>query len=328
MEKRLNKAKKSKKNSRNGNKSSAAQLGHDIKRDWQLHLLILLPLIYIIIFYYGPMYGAQIAFRNYRSNLGIVGSDWVGLKWFKKFLSSYNFKDIFSNTVILSLYQILVGFPIPIIFALMLNSLESDRLKKAAQTITYMPHFISVTVIVSMLNLIFSPISGVYGTIFRFFGGKGYPFDFRGIASSFRNLYVWSGLWQNLGWDTIIYTAALSAVSPDHHEAALIDGANRWQRIIHVDLPAILPTICIMLILRFGSVMTIGFEKVYLMQTSLNLPTSEVISTYVYKVGMGRSSDFSYAAAIGLFNSVINCTLLVAVNAIVKKLSDKEVSLF
>ena len=302
--------------------------GRKILRQWQLHLLILLPVIYLLIFHYWPMYGAQIAFRQYRAKDGITGSEWVGLKWFKQFLTSYNFHTIFKNTLAVSFYQILVGFPIPVFFALMINALPGERFKKFTQTVTYMPHFISVVVIVSIVNLIFSPVNGLYGTLFRLFGGDGYPYDFRGMANTFRHIYVWSGVWQNLGWDTIIYTAALASVSQDHHEAAMIDGASRWKRVLHVDLPAILPTVGIMLIMRCGRVMTIGFEKVYLMQSTLNLSTAEIISTYVYKTAMGSSSQFSYAAAIGLFNSVINCILLITVNWISKKISSNEVSLF
>lgn len=299
-----------------------------ILNQWQLHVLILLPVVYLLIFHYWPMYGAQIAFRNYRAKKGITGSEWVGLKWFIKFLTNYDFREILVNTLAISFYQILVGFPIPIFFALMINAIPNERFKKVTQTITYMPHFISTVVIVAIVQLIFNPINGVYGTIYRLFGGEGYPYDFRGMANTFRHLYVWSGIWQNLGWDTIIYTAALSAVSHDQHEAAMIDGASRWKRVIHVDLPAILPTIGIMLIMRCGRVMSIGFEKVYLMQSPLNLSTSEIISTFVYKTGLGGSGQMSYASAIGLFNSVVNCILLITVNWISKQVSKKEVSLF
>jgi len=302
--------------------------GRHFRRDWQLHLLILLPLAYILIFRYWPMYGVQIAFRNYRAHDGITGSQWVGLKWFTKFLTSYNFKQVFSNTLLLSLYDILVEFPLPVIVALLLNTVQNERFKKLTQNITYVPHFISIVVIVSIMNQIFSPVNGLYGTFYRLFGGNGYPFDFRGLAGSFRHMYVWSGVWQNLGWDTIIYLAALGSVSSEQHEAAMIDGATRWQRVLHVDLPALLPTACICLILRCGSVMSVGFEKVYLMQSTLNLTQSEVISTYVYKVGMGASSDFSYGTAIGLFNSVINCIVLVIVNFVSTKVSSDEVGLF
>jgi len=302
--------------------------GKLFRRDWQLHLLLLLPVVYLLIFHYYPIYGVQIAFRNYRAKAGIWGSEWVGLKWFEKFLTNYNFQQIFGNTVKTSLYSILIGFPLPVILALIFNSMKSDKLRKVAQTVSYLPHFISIVILVSIFNQVFNPINGLYGTLARFFGYDGYPKDFRTLASSFRHIFVWTDVWQNIGWSTIIYTAALSAVSPDHHEAAQIDGASRFQRVLYVDLPAILPTAAIMLILRCGSVMTVGFEKAYLLQSNLNSTTSEVISTYVYKVGMGASRDFSYGAAIGLFNSVINCAILVLVNWISKKLSSNEVSLF
>lgn len=274
------------------------------------------------------MYGAQIAFRNYKPRAGILGSEWVGWKWFEKFLSNYNFQRVFSNTVVLSLYSIVISFTLAVFIALLINALPSERFKKFTQTVMYIPHFISIVVLISMMNLFFNPISGAYGSLFRLFGGEGYPADFRMMGNSFRHMYVWSGVWQNLGWDTIIYTAALSSVSHELHEAAMIDGATRWQRLLHVDLPAIIPTACIMLILRCGSVMSVGFEKVYLMQNTINQNVSEVISTYVYKVGMGRAADMSYASAINLFNSVINCTFLVIVNKISNKLSDGDVGLF
>lgn len=298
------------------------------KKDWQLYLIILIPFIYALIFYYGPMYGVQIAFRSYSPKLGITGSKWVGLKWFHKFLTNYEFKEVFFNTIILSLYSLAVGFPLPIIFALLLNSIENKRFKTITQNICYIPHFFSAIVLVAILNMLFNPISGLYGHLYVLLGGVGTPADFRSSAESFRHLYVWSDVWQNLCWDSIIYTAALSSVSTDLHEAAMIDGASKWERILHVDLPSILPTAAIMLILRCGQIMTIGFEKVYLLQSNLNLTKSEVISTYVYKVGMGNTRDFSYGAAVGLFNSVINCILLVLVNYISRKVSDDEVSMF
>ena len=298
------------------------------RRDWQLHLLLLLPVIYKLIFDYIPMYGVQIAFRQYTVKGGLTGSDWVGLKWFIRFANNYEFLEIVTNTVVLSLYTILVSFPLPVIFALMLNAMRHERYKKVVQSVAYMPHFISTVIIVSIVNLVFSPVNGIYGNMFRLFGGQGYPEDFRALPESFRHMYVWSGVWQTLGWSTIIYTAALAGVSQELHEAAMIDGATRWQRLWNVDFPSILPTVCIMLIMRFGSIMSIGFEKVYLMQSELNLSTSEIISTYVYKVGMGSGRDFSFGSAVGLFNSVVNCILLVTVNWISKRVSKKEVSLF
>lgn len=316
---------------RNGNTAGISAKKSPLRkvlRQWQLHLLMLAPIVYLLIFNYWPMYGAQIAFRNYRPRAGILGSEWVGLKWFVKFITSYDFGEILSNTLVLSLYSIIVGFPIPVFFALILNALPSERFKKFTQTITYIPHFISVVVLVSIVNVVFSPINGIYGSLYRLFGGQGYPLDFRPLPSSFRHLFVWSGVWQNLGWNTIIYTAALASVSNDLHEAAMLDGASRWKRILHINLPCILPTVGIMLIMRCGSIMSIGFEKAYLMQNVLNKSVSQIIATYVYEVGMGSSSDMSFASAIGLFNSVINCILLVTVNAISNKVSHKEVSLF
>jgi len=308
--------------------SKRRRLLNDIRKNWQLHLLLLIPIIYELIFDYFPMYGAQIAFRQYRAKDGILGSKWVGLKWFRKFLTNYEFKSIFTNTIVLSLYSIAISFVLAVMLALLLNTIRSERFKRITQSITYIPHFISVVVLVSIVNQVFNPVNGLYGTLYRFLGGEGYPYDFRGLAHSFRHLYVWSGVWQNLGWDSIIYVAALSAVSQDLHEAAMIDGATRWKRVLHVDLPSILPTACIMLIMRCGRVLGVGFQKVYLMQTTLNQTTSEVISTYVFKVGMGANSDFSYGSAIGLFNSAVNCMLLILVNWITKRLSNREVSLF
>ena len=299
-----------------------------LRRDWQLHLLILLPVIYMLIFHYWPMYGAQIAFRDFKIKDGIIGSKWVWFKWFTKFFKSYNFGQIVRNTVVLSLYSIGVGFPLPVIFALMINTLRSERFKKVTQYIAYMPHFISTVVIVSILSVVFSPINGIWGNLFRLFGGQGYPVDLRGQANTFRHMYVWSGVWQSLGWNTIIYTAALAGVSPELHEAAQVDGATRFQRVLNVDLPSILPTVAIMLIMRFGNIMTIGYEKVYLMQTDLNKTTSQIISTYVYEQGLVKGNNFSYASAIGLFNSVVNCGMLLLVNWITNKISNREVSLF
>ncbi len=303
------------------------KLWYDLVRDRQLYLLMLLPMAYLIIFSYLPMYGVQIAFRNYKPLKGITGSDWVGLKHFSVFMSAYNFRTILWNTFILSLYSLAAGFPFPIILALIFNSLPSKRLARTVQSVAYMPHFISMVVVVSILNLIFNPVNGVYGSVFRMLGGIGYPMDFRGRPETFRHLYVWSGIWQNMGWDTIVYTAALSAVSPDLHEAAMLDGASRFKRVLHVDLPTILPTIGIMLIIRCGSILTVGYEKVYLMQSDLNLSVSEIISTYIYKTGIGKGS-FSFGAAVDLFNSVINCILLVSVNMITRKISEDEVRLF
>ena len=298
------------------------------KRDWQLHLLIMIPVVYMLIFHYIPMYGVQIAFRDYSSQRGLVDSQWVGLKWFIRFVDSSDFVPVLWNTVSLSLYTIAVSFPLPIIFALMLNAMRAERFKKIVQSVAYMPHFISTVVIVNLVFMVFSPISGIYGNIYRLFSDGRLPEDIRGLPETFSHLYVWSGVWQTLGWSTIIYTAALAGVSQELHEAAMIDGASRWQRVLNVDLPSIMPTVCIMLIMRFGSIMGIGFEKVYLMQSNLNKDVSEVISTYVYKKGMGGVKDYSFGAAVGLFNSLVNCSMLLLVNKITDWLSSGENSLF
>ena len=298
-----------------------------MRKDWQLYLLLLLPTIYLIVFTYGPMYGLQIAFRDYRPLAGITQSEWVGWKWFEKFLTNYEFMAIFKNTVLISLYS-MATFPLAVIFALILNSIKNRKLVKISQTVSYIPHFISLTVLVSILNMVFSPVNGVYGNLYSLFGGIGVPEAFTAKAPAFRHLYVWSGVWQNLGWNSIIYFSALSGVSTELHEAAQIDGATRLQRIRYIDLPSIMPTICIMFILRCSNLISVGFEKVYLMQTSLNQSVSEVISTYVYKSGMDSFRNYSYGTAVGLFNTLINLAIVLLVNYITKKASDGEVSLF
>lgn len=292
---------------------------------WQLYLFLLVPVIYIILFKYIPMAGLQIAFKKYKLGLGIWDSPWVGLNNFRKFFNSYQFKRVIVNTLRLSLYSIFIGFPFPILFALLLNTVERERFKKTVQTITYMPHFISTVVLVGMIVKAFNPNNGIYGILCKAITGI-VPQDPNGTGTGFTNLYVWSGIWQNFGWDSIMYLAALTAVDPSLHEAAQIDGASRWQRVCHIDFPAILPTITIMLILRAGSVMSVGFEKVYLMQNDLNLSASEIISTYEYKRGLasGGNSDFSLSTAIGLFNSSINLVLLIIVNWISGKVSENS----
>ena len=298
------------------------------KRDWQLYLLILLPVVYLLIFNYIPLGGLQMSFRDYRPKTGVWGSDWVGLKWYEKFLSDPDFARIFWNTVILSVYSLVVGFPLPIIFALMLNALPSKKFKRATQTLSYMPHFISTTVAVGIIQLLFSPVNGLYGNIYRLLGNEGIPRDFRGLEATFRHIYVWSGVWQGLGWSSIIDMSALGSVSPDQHEAAEIDGASRIKRIFYIDLPAIAPTIMMLLIMRIGSLVGVGYEKAYLLQSPLNLGTSEVISTYVFKNGLGNFRNFSYGTAVSMFNTVINWCLMVSVNTITRKSTDGEVAMF
>ena len=296
---------------------------------WQLFLFLLIPVAWVLIFCYYPMMGVQIAFKNYLPREGIWGSAWVGLTHFVTFFKSFYFSRTVGNTVRLSLYSLGVGFPLAIIFALMMNLIRRRRFQKAVQTISYMPHFISTVVLVGMMNQILNPVTGLYSNIYRLFNPGEYPIDILSRANAFDHLYVWSGIWQNLGWNTIIYMAALSGVDPALHEAAQVDGASRLQRVWHIDLPVLLPTASIMLIMNAGTIMSAGFEKVYLMQNSVNSVYSEVISTYVYKTGLGGTTNqMSYAAAIGLFNNVINGILLLVVNFASSKLSGGAHSLF
>lgn len=302
------------------------------KQSWQLQVMLILPLLYILIFHYGPMYGIQIAWRNYRARDGIWGSAWVGWKNFQEFFQYYKWKLIVKNTLAVSFYQLLAGFPIPIILALFLHVSNHKVLVKITQNVSYIPHFISTVVMVGILNQVFNPITGLYGYIMKFLrshriiSSTGY-YDILSSEGAFRHLYVWSGIWQAMGWGTILYIAALAAVSPELHEAATIDGASRWKRVLHVDIPTILPTVSIMFILRSGHIMSVGYEKVYLMQNKLNINRSEVISTYVYKYGLAKNK-LSYGSAIGLMNSAINSVMMITVNFIANKLSDGEAGLF
>ena len=289
-----------------------------IKRNWLLYAFLLPVLVSVILFCYWPMYGLQIAFKDYTFAKGFSGSEWVGLKWFIRFFNTPRFWLIIKNTLTISIYAFIVGFPFPIILALILNNVKNAKWKKFAQTITYMPHFISVVVLVGMMNVMFSPRSGLVNTMLGWIGID--PIYFMGNPDYFRHMYVWSGVWAGMGWGSIIYMAALAGVDPSLHEAAMIDGANKIQRVWHIDLPTIVPTMSIMLIMSFGKVMSVGYEKVYLMQNSLNLNTSEVISTYVYKMGILNNQQ-SYSSAIGMFNNVINFILVITMNKVVKKLS-------
>lgn len=295
----------------------------EIARHKQLYLLLLLPIIYLIVFKYVPMYGVQIAFRKFRISDGIQASPWVGLANFEKFLTSSQFTRVFGNTLKLSVYALAAGFPLPILLALMLNTLTNQRAKRLVQNLTYLPYFVSTVVVVGILLQVFNTHSGVYGVTYKAFTGETAP-DLLANPDTFVHLYVWSGVWKDLGWGSIIYIAALSNVDIQLHEAAVLDGATRLQRVWTIDIPAILPTIIITLLLRCGSIMSIGFEKAYLMQNNLNLRASEIISTYVYKVGLTATGNYSYAAAIDMFNAVINLFVLVSMNALSRKLSDSS----
>lgn len=306
---------------KNGNNKSSRSLKTRICARWQMYLLLLLPVLYILIFAYVPMGGLVLAFKDYDMTKGIWGSDWVGLANFQEFFSSYKFKQVLVNTLTVSLYSLVVTFPIPILFALILNAFPGKRFKKIVQTTTYIPYFISTVVLVGLVMQVLNSRIGIYGTLYTLFTGNTAP-DILGKASLFKHIYVWSGVWQSTGYSAIIYIAALSNVDQSLHEAAKIDGASRFQRLIYVDWPSIMPTATIMLILAAGNIMNVGYEKVLLLQNDLNLSASEVISTYVYKVGLARGTgDFSLSTAIGMFNSVINFILLVTVNKISKMLN-------
>ncbi len=287
-----------------------------LQANWDLYIFILPALVYFIIFHYGPMYGVQIAFKDFVVTRGIMGSPWAGLKHFERFFQTYLFWTVLRNTVVLAFYQLIAGFPIPIILALLMNQLRSRRFKKTVQTITYAPHFISLVVLVGMMSVLLSPRAGIVNHVIRWLGGE--PVFFMARSQWFRHLYVWSGVWQTSGWSSIVYLAALSTISPDLHEAAIVDGASKFQRILNIDLPGILPTAVILLILNAGNIMRLGFEKAFLMQSALNLEVSEIIQTYVYKVGL-LNAQFSLSAAVGLFNNVINLVLLLTVNFIAKR---------
>jgi len=294
-----------------------------MRRSWQLYLLLALPLAWLIVFQYYPMYGAQIAFRDFLPGDKIWEADWVGLENFTRFFQSVMFSRLMVNTLSLSVYSLAVGFPIPILFALSLNQLRTGLFKQSVQMVSYAPYFISTVVMVGMLlqflDLRHGPVNLALNLL------ELQPIHFMGDAKLFQSIYVWSGVWQYTGFNTVIYLAVLSTIDPALHEAALVDGANRLQRIWHIDLPGIMPTAITLLILNMGQIINVGFEKIFLMQNPLNTGVSEVISTYVYKVGLiGGITNYSYASAIGLFNSVIGLVLLVSANQLMKKLTDSS----
>ncbi|KAB7668433.1 sugar ABC transporter permease [Bacillus sp. B1-b2] len=289
-----------------------------IKRDYQLWIMILPAIIVIFLFNYIPMYGVQLAFREYDFTKGLTGGEWVGLHYFKEFINSYMFADLMKNTIVISLATIIFGFPAPIILALIINQVVWKRWKKAIQTTVYLPHFISLVVMVGMINVLLSPNSGVVGHIAS---SLGFDINLLASESAFVPVYVLSDIWQHAGWNSIIYLAALASVDTQLYDSAKIDGASRWQVIRYVDIPAIVPTMIILFILSMGNILNTGFEKIFLMQNPLNLPVSEVIATYVYKIGI-ISNQFSYSAAIGLFNTLINFIFLLMMNYIAKKTSN------
>jgi putative aldouronate transport system permease protein len=292
-----------------------------IRKNWQLTAMIFLPFCFVVLFYYIPIYGLQIAFKNYKAADGIWGSQWVGMKHFIKFFQSYLFKRVIKNTILLNLYSLVAGFPIPILLALALNCCKNLKFKKTVQMVTYAPHFISVVVLVGIVIQVLSPKYGFVNSLIKALGGE--EVLFMATGSYFRSIYVWSGVWQNMGFSAIIYISALSSIDPTLHEAAIVDGASRFKRVLYIDIPGIVPTIVILLILNTGSLMNIGFEKVLLLQNPTNTEYSEVISTLIYKQGLASSMpQYSYSTAIGMFNNVVNFLLLVTVNSIARRLGE------
>ncbi len=296
-----------------------------LTRHWEVYVMLLVPLVWLIIFAYVPMGGLVIAFKDYSFKRGILGSRWVGVKYFKTFFNSPLLGQLVGNTLALSVYSLLVGFPLPIVLAIFLNECKIKWMKKSVQTITYFPYFISTVVLVGIIMNFFATNTGFVNKVITMLGGS--PVNFTGEARFFRHLYVWSGLWQGAGYSAIIYIAALAGVSPELIEAGIIDGTNRLQKIWYIQLPSILSTIIILLIMAMGGLLSVGYEKVYLLQNPLNLNISEVIATYVYKRGI-QETQYSYTTAIGMFNSVVNTLLLVITNFICRKLTDGETSLF
>ncbi|SFP98590.1 putative aldouronate transport system permease protein [Butyrivibrio proteoclasticus] len=293
----------------------------NIKKYYQLYLLLLPSAVLLFCFAYLPMVGIVIAFQNYSPALGILKSPFVGMKNFMQYFRSYQFAVTIKNTLVLSLYSILVGFPLPILLALMCNQMKTKCFKKVFQVITYLPHFISTMVMCGLILIFLSPSSGLFANLFKLLGHE-FP-NVMSSAAGFKHVYVWSDIWQHLGWDSIIYLAALAGIDPTYYEAATVDGASTLQKIKYIDIPMIMPTAMVLLIMRAGSILGIGFEKVFLLQNVQNIMSSEIISTYVYKMGM-QSMQYSLSTAIGLFNTVVNVIVLVLVNLMAKKLTDSS----
>ena len=292
-------------------------LGRRMADNWQLYLLLLVPVVLTVIYKYIPMYGIQIAFRDFRASQGYLGSEFVGLKWFERFFIAPTFGRMIKNTILLSLYGLLWSFPIPIILSLGINQLRFNRYKRVVQTVLYAPHFISTMVICGMLRIFLSPSGGLINLLL------GTSVDFLTESTAFRTIYIASGIWQDAGWGCIIYLATLSNIDMTLYEAAKVDGASVFQRILNIDIPALLPMAILNLIMSAGSLMNIGFEKAWLLQTDLNKATSDVIAVYVYQQGI-ENAKYSYSTAVGLFNTVINLILLIVVNKIASKTSDVD----
>ena len=292
-------------------------LGQRVLDNWQLYALLLIPVVLTLVYKYIPMYGIQIAFRDFKASRGYLGSEWVGWYWFQRFFSAPTFSRMIVNTVLISLFSLLWSFPIPIILSLMINQLGHARFKRVVQTVLYAPHFISVMVICGMIRIFLSPSGGLINLIL------GTSVDFLTQSSAFRTIYIASGIWQDAGWGCIIYLATLANVDPGLYEAAKVDGASVFQRIRNIDLPALLPMAILNLIMAAGGLMNVGFEKVWLLQTDLNKATSDVIAVYVYEQGI-QNAKYSYSTAVGLFNTVVNIALLLIVNKIASKASDVE----
>ena len=292
-----------------------------LKKEWQLWVMILPALAYILIFCYGPMYGIQLAFRKYDFSKGLTGGDWVGLKYFIQYFESPMFGTTMKNTFVISFFTLVCGFPIPILLAIVINSLRQNKLKRVVQTAVYMPYFISTVVMVAILQILLSPTTGVISGLLNDLHLIPRSVNLLGTPGAFVPVYVLSGVWQSAGWNSIIFIAALSAVDGQLYDAARVDGASRWQQVIHVELPALVPTIVILLIMNMGRILSVGFEKVFLMQNDLNLSVSEVISTYVFNIGV-QSGQFSFGSAVGLFNTIINFAFLMMANWISKKTAD------
>lgn len=296
--------------------------GNDLIRDKYLIIIILPTIVYYIVFHYIPMYGLSMAFTNFSISRGILRSPWVGFRWFEQFFSSIYFFRVFKNTILLSFYSLLIGFPIPIIFALMLNEVKNTHFKKLVQSVSYLPHFISVVVVVGMMVNLLSPHYGVVNAVLKnYFDIE--PINFMQQRNWFRPLYVGSGIWQNFGYSSIIYMAALSSIDTQLYDAAQVDGANRWHKIKYINLPGISPTIIILLILNAGHIMNVGFEKVLLMQQPITYEVSDVISTYVYRTGI-LNVRYGYATAVGVLNSTINLILLISVNYLSKRVTENS----